>query len=104
VVVGATGVSGMREIVVTSGPDQCGFHINPNDPADIAWGIVNAIQDPEKKFNLVVTAGKGFLNILLGSKPLRGLFKFIQNSWNLESHKIRPPERVLNWKRSHVEQ
>jgi glycosyltransferase involved in cell wall biosynthesis len=49
VVVGATGVSGMREIVVTSGPDQCGFHINPNDPADIAWGIINAIQDPEKK-------------------------------------------------------
>jgi len=49
VVVGATGVSGMREIVVTSGPDQCGFHINPNDPSDIAWGIVNAIQDPEKK-------------------------------------------------------
>ncbi len=49
VVVGATGVSGMREIVVTSGPDQCGFHINPNDPADIAWGIVSAIQDPEKK-------------------------------------------------------
>ena len=49
VVVGAAGVSGMREIVVTSGPDQCGFHINPNDPADIAWGIINAIQDPEKK-------------------------------------------------------
>ena len=49
VVVGATGVSGMREIVVTSGKDQCGFHINPNDPSDIAWGIVNAIQDPEKK-------------------------------------------------------
>ena len=49
VVVGATGVSGMREIVVTSGPNQCGFHINPNDPADIAWGIVNAIQDPERK-------------------------------------------------------
>jgi len=52
VVVGATGVSGMREIVVTSGPDQCGFHINPNDPADIAWGIVNSIQDPERKAQL----------------------------------------------------
>jgi len=52
VVVGATGVSGMREIVVTSGPDQCGFHINPNDPADIAWGIVNAIQDPQRKAQL----------------------------------------------------
>jgi len=49
VVVGAAGVSGMKEIVVTGGPDQCGFHINPNDPADVAWGIVNAIQDPEKK-------------------------------------------------------
>ena len=49
VVVGATGISGMREIVVASGPDQCGFHINPNDPADIAWGIINAIKNPEKK-------------------------------------------------------
>jgi glycosyltransferase involved in cell wall biosynthesis len=52
VVVGATGVSGMREIVITSGPDQCGFHINPHDPADIAWGIVNSIQDPERKAQL----------------------------------------------------
>ena len=52
VVVGAAGISGMREIVVTSGPDQCGFHINPNDPADIAWGIVNAIQDPERNAQL----------------------------------------------------
>lgn len=52
VVVGAAGVSGMREVVVPSGPDQCGFHINPNDPADIAWGIVNAMQDPHKKAQL----------------------------------------------------
>jgi len=29
VVVGARGVSGMREIVIPSGPEQCGFHINP---------------------------------------------------------------------------
>ncbi len=49
VVVGATGVSGMREIIVTSGPDQCGHHINPHDPADIAWGIVSSIQDPQRK-------------------------------------------------------
>ena len=52
VVVGATGVSGMREVVVPSGPDQCGFHINPNDPADIAWGIINAVQDTQKKTQL----------------------------------------------------
>lgn len=52
VVVGAAGISGMREIVTISGQDHCGFHINPNNPADIAWGIVNAIQDEEKKVQL----------------------------------------------------
>jgi len=52
VVVGASGVSGMREAVVPSGPDQCGFHVNPSDPADIAWGIINAVQDPQRKEQL----------------------------------------------------
>jgi glycosyltransferase involved in cell wall biosynthesis len=47
VVVGASGVSGMREIVVPVGPEQNGFHINPNDPTDIAWGIISALQDPQ---------------------------------------------------------
>jgi len=47
--VGAAGVSGMRESVVPNGPEQCGFHVNPEDPADIAWGIVNAVQDPQRK-------------------------------------------------------
>jgi len=49
VVVGASGVSGMREIVVASGEEQCGFHVNPNDPTDIAWGIISALQDPQKR-------------------------------------------------------
>jgi len=52
VVVGATGVSGMREVVVPSGPDQCGFHINPDDPGDIAWGITNALEDHNRKVQL----------------------------------------------------
>lgn len=52
VVVGASGVSGMREIVVPTGQEQCGFHVNPNDPTDIAWGIVSAAQDPQKKVEL----------------------------------------------------
>ena len=52
VVVGATDASGMKEIVVPNGPDQCGFHINPNDPADIAWGIVNAVQDSQRRVQL----------------------------------------------------
>jgi len=49
VVVGASGVSGMREIVVNSGSEQCGFHVNSNDPPDIAWGIINSLQDPQRK-------------------------------------------------------
>lgn len=52
VVVGASGISGMREIVISSGQDQCGFHVNPNDPTDIAWGIVNSLQDSQRKFLL----------------------------------------------------
>ena len=39
VVVGARGTSGFREQIVSSGSDQCGVHINPFDPSDIAWGI-----------------------------------------------------------------
>jgi glycosyltransferase involved in cell wall biosynthesis len=52
VVVGASGVSGMREIVISTGPDQCGFHVNPNDPTDIAWGITSALENPQKRQTL----------------------------------------------------
>jgi glycogen(starch) synthase len=52
VVVGATGISGMKEIVIPNGPEQCGFHVNPNDPVDIAWGVVSAIKDPKRKVEL----------------------------------------------------
>lgn len=36
VVVGARDVSGLREQVISSGSNQCGFHINPYDSGDIA--------------------------------------------------------------------
>jgi len=49
VVVGANGISGMREVVTPDGPNQCGFHVNPREPTDIAWGIVNAVRNSEKK-------------------------------------------------------
>ncbi|MEM2885512.1 MAG: glycosyltransferase family 4 protein, partial [Thermoproteota archaeon] len=47
VVVGARDVSGMREQVIPSGPDQCGFHVNPHEPSDIAWGLIAAISNRE---------------------------------------------------------
>ena len=49
VVVGATGVSGMREIVICCSEEQCGYHIDPNNPSDIAWGITSALESPEKR-------------------------------------------------------
>lgn len=45
VVVGARGVSGMRDTVSHLGPSQCGYHVNANDPEDIAWGTVNVLSD-----------------------------------------------------------
>ncbi len=48
VVVGARGVSGMKEFVVPNGPHQTGFHVNPYEPNDIAWGITSALQDVAK--------------------------------------------------------
>jgi glycogen(starch) synthase len=49
VVVGAAGVSGMREIVLCCGEEMCGYHVDPNIPSDIAWGITNALESPEKR-------------------------------------------------------
>lgn len=49
VVVGAAGVSGMREIVISYGEEQCGYHVNPTSPPDIAWGIVSTLENPDRK-------------------------------------------------------
>jgi glycosyltransferase involved in cell wall biosynthesis len=38
----------MREQIVSSGPDQCGIHINPHHPSDIAWGIKELMQQKEQ--------------------------------------------------------
>jgi glycogen synthase len=48
-VVGASGVSGLREIVKNPGADRpTGVHVNPREPSDIAWGINLALEDPNK--------------------------------------------------------
>ncbi|HUS89151.1 MAG TPA: glycosyltransferase family 4 protein, partial [Desulfosporosinus sp.] len=63
VIVGAVGTSGMREIVSISGPDQCGFHVNPSDPSDIAWGIICATEDPKKRIQLGQNGRKRVLEL-----------------------------------------
>jgi glycosyltransferase involved in cell wall biosynthesis len=48
VIVGAHGVVGFREQVINSGPEQNGIHVNGENPSDIAWGVKEALKDPEK--------------------------------------------------------
>ncbi len=48
IVVGASGISGFKEQVIPSGPDQCGVHVDGGNPADIAWGIKEILKDPER--------------------------------------------------------
>lgn len=62
VVVGGAGVSGMREIVACCGEEQCGYHVNPSDSSDIAWGINSALETPEKRKWLGENGRKRVLN------------------------------------------
>jgi glycogen(starch) synthase len=48
IVVGAQGVVGFREQVMSSGSDQNGMHVNGGDPADIAWGLKEILSDPAR--------------------------------------------------------
>ncbi len=47
-VVGARGTNGFREQIVPNGDKQCGIHINPHEPNDIAWGIKQVLQLDDK--------------------------------------------------------
>lgn len=58
VVVGARGTNGMREQVIPSGEHQCGRHINPFDPADIAWGIKQLLESKEQRIHMGYNARK----------------------------------------------
>ena len=48
VVVGARGTNGMREQIIPTGEKQCGIHVNPHDPNDIAWGVKQVLQRDDK--------------------------------------------------------
>jgi glycogen(starch) synthase len=48
VVVGASGVNGLKEQVVPSGDDRTGVHVDGNNADDIAWGIKEVLKDPDE--------------------------------------------------------
>ncbi|MCJ7445078.1 MAG: glycosyltransferase family 4 protein [Methanotrichaceae archaeon] len=48
-VVGARGISGLREIVEPPTSEKpTGIHVNGRDPEDIAWGICLALENPQR--------------------------------------------------------
>lgn len=62
VVVGASGVSGMREIVICCGEEQCGYHVDATNPTDIAWGITSSLESAERRKWLGQNGRKRVLN------------------------------------------
>jgi len=68
VVVGARGISGFREQVVPSGPNQCGFHINPYDPSDIAKFVSILLEDEKLRKKCGENARKRVLELFTWQK------------------------------------
>ena len=48
IIVGAQGVVGFREQVISSGSDQNGMHVNGGNSADIAWGLKEVFSDSNR--------------------------------------------------------
>lgn len=48
VIVGAKGVSGLKEQVIASGQNRTGVHVNGEEPGDIAWGIKVVLENLEE--------------------------------------------------------
>jgi glycosyltransferase involved in cell wall biosynthesis len=79
VVVGARGVVGFKEQVITSGPDQNGIHINGEDPSDIAWGIKETLRNPEKARNWGENGRKRVLEYFTWRKVAEETLKIYQS-------------------------
>ena len=79
VVVGARGVVGFKEQVISSGPDQTGMHVNGEDPADIAWGIKETLKNPEKARNWGENGRKRVLEYFTWRKVAEETLKIYQS-------------------------
>lgn len=71
VVVGASGTSGLREQVIPSGRDMCGYHINPYDPGDIAKFTIPLLKNEVLRNELGVNARKRVLDNFTWDKIAR---------------------------------
>lgn len=68
IVVGARGVVGFKEQVISDGTDQNGVHVNGEDSSDIAWGIKQILRDPDKARNWGENGRKRVLDVFTWRK------------------------------------
>ena len=79
VVVGARGVVGFKEQVLSSGTDQSGIHVNGEDPSDIAWGIKEVLRDPDKARNWGENGRKRVLEVFTWRKVAEETLKIYKS-------------------------
>jgi glycogen(starch) synthase len=79
VVVGARGVVGFREQVISSGTDQNGIHVNGEDPSDIAWGLKEVLKNPEKARNWGENGRKRVLDVFTWRKVAEETLKIYES-------------------------
>jgi len=79
VVVGARGVVGFREQVITSGTEQNGIHVNGEDATDIAWGIKEVLRNPEKARNWGENGRKRVLDVFTWRKVAEETLKIYES-------------------------
>jgi glycogen synthase len=71
IVVGASGVSGLKEQVVNSGPDRTGVHVDGNSQEDIAWGVKEVLANEERAERWGRAARKRVLELFTWDKAAR---------------------------------
>jgi glycosyltransferase involved in cell wall biosynthesis len=80
VVVGASGVSGLREQVVSSGPDQTGLHVNAQDPNDIAWAVTTILADDGLAKRLGENGRKRVLQMFTWEEAAKSLIRVYEET------------------------
>jgi glycosyltransferase involved in cell wall biosynthesis len=78
VVVGAKGVSGFKEQVVPSGPNQSGFHIDPFNPNDISEYTLRLLEDDELRKRCGENARKRAMEVFSWRKVAKNTINVYQ--------------------------
>lgn len=93
-VVGARGVVGFREQVISSGPDQNGVHVNGESPTDIAWGIKQVLSDNKKAKHWGENGRRRVLQYFTWEKAAQQTIEIYQTSLTPLEKPIEKPARI----------